>query len=178
MITKVFTIHDFLSTLAIDAVIVGLALLIPTMSHLTALPVYQLHPMMLMLLAGMLLVDSRINSLLLALALPFVSYWLVGMPSAMKAVCMAAELATLTSVFLLVRGKRTTMLPTWFSLLLAMACSKGVYYLLKSLLVGGVLVETSLSVQTFTLVGYSLLFVFVSAAVRRLRDKRYGHGKC
>ena len=72
----------------IDAVLVGAACLIPTLSHLTALPLYRLNPMMLVLLGGMAavrdpesgLISSR-NALLLAVMLPVVSMLAVGMPA-------------------------------------------------------------------------------------------------
>lgn len=170
-------IHKTISTLAIDAVLIGLALLIPTMSHLTALPLYRLNPMLLLLLAGMLL-GNRPNSMLLAVALPFVSCLLVGMPTAAKALCMAAELLTLAVAHALVCGKSTTLLGTWLSMVAAMFCAKGVYYLLKMLLLGGTLVETSPMLQLVTVAGYSLLFAAATVAVRRSQDRRCGHDRC
>lgn len=170
--------HRVLNLVAMNAVLVGLSLLIPTMSHLTALPLYQLNPMLLLMLAGILIGKSRYNSLLLAVALPFVSYLIVGMPSATKALCMAAELSTLSLVFPLLLGARTTTVATWYSIVVAMLCGKIVYYLMKALLIGGTLVETDPTLQILTLAGYGLLFAAISAGVRRLQDKRYGHDKC
>lgn len=170
--------HRVLNLVALNAVLVGLSLLIPTMSHLTALPLYQLNPMLLLMLAGILIGKSRYNSLLLAVALPFVSYLIVGMPTATKALCMAAELSTLSLVFPLLLGTRTTTVATWYSIVVAMLCGKIVYYLMKALLIGGTLVETDPTLQILTLAGYGLLFAAISVGVRRSQDKRYGHGRC
>ena len=77
-----------------DAVLVGAACLIPTLSHLTALPLYRLNPMMLVLLGGMAavrdpesgLISSR-NALLLAVMLPvqaLVLIWLTRSATVQK----------------------------------------------------------------------------------------------
>ena len=67
---------------AVDAALLGAACLVPTLSQLTSLPLYQLNPMLLMLMASLLLVrNARIrrlnlrnaNALLLAVAMPIVS---------------------------------------------------------------------------------------------------------
>lgn len=171
-------ISKTLSTLAIDAVLVGLVLLMPTLSHLTALPFYRLNPMLLLLLADMLFGGNRYNSMLLAVALPFVSYLAVGMPTATKALCMAAELLTLTVVYPLVRQERTSLPAIWLSSAAAMLCAKGGYYLLKMVLIGGILVETSPTLQLVTVAGYSLLFAAATVALRRSRDRRCGHDRC
>ena len=83
----------------LDSVLLATACLIPTLSHITALPLYQLNPMLLVLLAGMLFVPSRANTMLLALLLPTVSMLAVGMPTPLKAVCMVAEMLTIVSLF-------------------------------------------------------------------------------
>ena len=79
-------------TAIIDAALLAAACLIPTLSHITALPLYMLNPMLLVLLAGMLAVRSRTNAFLLAVLLPVVSMLAVGMPTPLKALCMAAEM--------------------------------------------------------------------------------------
>ena len=79
-----------LRTALVDITLLAVASLIPTLSHLTALPLYQLNPMMLVLLGGMLLVRGRANAILLAVLLPVVSMVAVGMPTPLKALCMVA----------------------------------------------------------------------------------------
>ena len=106
----------------IDVALLTVGCLIPTVSHIVALPLYQLNPMLLVLLAGMLLVGDRgnaagaraeaehaqgkssgssvavVNALLLAVLLPLVWMLAVGMPTPLKALCMVAELTTVVLV--------------------------------------------------------------------------------
>ena len=63
----------------IDATLVSVACLVPILSHLTALPLYRLNPMTLVLLIGMAAVRdpesgmfSRLNALLMAVLMPVV----------------------------------------------------------------------------------------------------------
>ncbi|MBR3528826.1 MAG: hypothetical protein IKN84_04115, partial [Bacteroidales bacterium] len=62
------------------------------MSHLLALPLYKLNPMLLALLGGLLLLKDRRTVLLLAALLPIFSMVVVGMPTPGRALCMVAEL--------------------------------------------------------------------------------------
>ena len=84
---------------ALDAVLLTVGCLVPAASHLLAVPLYMLNPMLALLLVGMLLGRDRRNTLLLAILLPTVSCLLVGMPTASKMVCMMAELATVAVLF-------------------------------------------------------------------------------
>lgn len=167
-----------LRALAIDALLVGVALIVPTVSHLTSLPLYRLNPMLLVLLTGMVVVDERSNSLLLAVALPLVSSFVVGMPLLTKALCMSAELATLTLLYGWMQKKHTSFLAIWGQMAAAMLGAKIVYYLLKSFLVGSALADTAWSVQLFTVVGYSLLFAGITAWQRHSQDRRCGRDRC
>ena len=90
-----------LRTALVDITLLAVVSLIPTLSHLTALPLYQINPMMLVLLSGMLLVRGRANAILLAVLLPVVSMVAVGMPTPLKALCMVAEMLTVVSIFTL-----------------------------------------------------------------------------
>ena len=69
---------------ATDAAMLALACLIPAASHLLAVPLYRLNPMLALLLAGMLLGKDWRNGLLLAVLLPSVSCLVTGMPAAPK----------------------------------------------------------------------------------------------
>ena len=84
---------------ALDAVLLTLACLIPAASHLLAVPLYMLNPMLALLLVGVLLGKDWRNALVLAVLLPLVSCLLAGMPTAPKMVCMMAELATVAGLF-------------------------------------------------------------------------------
>ena len=149
-----------LRTALIDSVLLATACLIPTLSHITALPLYQLNPMLLVLLAGMLFVPSRANTMLLALLLPTVSMLAVGMPTPLKAVCMVAEMLTIVSLFSLLQRRWATSTPKLFaSLLAAMLCGKITYYALKALLIApAALISTPLALQATVTLGAALLF--------------------
>jgi hypothetical protein len=133
---------------AIDALLLTVACLVPTVSHLLAWPLYQLNPMLLVLLAGMLLVRDRRNAYLLAVLLPVVSMLAVGMPTPLKAVCMVAEYASVVFVSGLLQGWDKRFVGTLGAMLVAMLAGKVVYYLLKALLLApAVLISTSVALQ-------------------------------
>ena len=150
----------------------GAACLVPTLSHLTALPLYQLNPMLLMLMASLLLVrNTRIrrhnlrsaNALLLAVAMPVVSMLVVGMPTPAKALCMAAELFTVAGLYSLLESRISANRWAQFGLMLAaILVGKGVYYALKALLISSaVLVGTPILTQALAVLAAAMLFVLL-----------------
>ena len=157
----------------IDAVAIGIACLIPTLSHLTALPLYRLNPMMLVLLGGMLAVGDRRNAMLLAVLLPTVSMLAVGMPAPAKALCMVAEMLTLVSVATWLEHTRSRtadshgwswkrFAATTATTLCAMLCGKIVYYGLKALLLpSAALVGTPIATQALTMVAAAGLYALI-----------------
>ena len=164
MTTTIIKREGALRAALIDTALVGAACLVPTLSHLTALPLYRLNPMLLMLLAGMLAMRDRRNAFLLAVLLPTVSMLAVGMPSAAKALCMVAEMATLVAAatglerVMSGHGSRSLSAARRFAaftgaMLAAMLCSKAVYYTLKALLLPSEpLIGTSILIQVSVMV--------------------------
>lgn len=149
---------------AFDAVLLTLACLIPTASHLLAVPLYKLNPMLALLLAGMLLGRDWRNALVLAVLMPVVSCVVVGMPAAPKMVCMVAELATVAGLFT-VLSRRWAVLP---AMLTAIVAGKVVYYALKAaVLAPAVLVGTEWWMQLGAVIVWGGLF-----ALLYRRDKR------
>lgn len=159
-------------TAAMDLAFVGGACLVPTLSHLTTLPLYQLNPMLLMLLASLLLVrGNRIgridlrsaNALLLAVAMPVVSMVAVGMPTPAKALCMAAELTAVAGLYSLLEDRMPAQRWAHFGLMIAaIVAGKGVYYALKALLLApAALVGTPLPVQALAALAAALLFALL-----------------
>lgn len=141
-----------------DMALVGAACLIPTVSHLLAVPLYMLNPMLALLLAGLLLGRDWRNALLLAVLMPLVSCLVVGMPAAPKMVCMMAELATVATLFG-VLSRRWAVLP---SVLVAVLAGKVVYYALKALVIApAVLVGTAWWLQLGAVVLWCGLFVLI-----------------
>ena len=141
-----------------DVALVGAACLIPTVSHLLAVPLYMLNPMLALLLAGLLLGRDWRNALLLAVLMPLVSCLVTGMPAAPKMVCMMAELATVATLFG-VLSRRWAALP---AVLTAVLAGKVVYYLLKALVIApAVLVGTVWWLQLGAVLLWCGLFVLI-----------------
>ena len=142
----------------LDAVLITMACLIPAASHLLAVPLYMLNPMLALLLAGMLIGKDWRNALVLAVLMPLVSCLLVGMPTASKMVCMMAELATVAGVFQLL-SRRWAVLP---AVLVSVLAAKGVYYALKALIIApAVLVGTAWWMQLGAVIVWGGLFALL-----------------
>ena len=140
---------------ALDAVLLTLVCLIPAVSHLLAVPLYMLNPMLALLLVGVLLGKDWRNALVLAVLLPLVSCLLAGMPTAPKMVCMMAELATVAGLFHLL-SRRWTVLP---AVLVAIVAGKVVYYALKAIILApATLVGTEWWIQLGTVIVWGGLF--------------------
>lgn len=145
----------------LDLLLLGAAMLIPATSHLFAFPLYRLNPMLLILLAGMLVVQDRRNAFLLAVLLPMVSCLVTGMPSPMKAFCMGTELCTVVGVFTLLSKKATNHLTTFIVLMGAIVAGKVVFYLLKMLIIAPeVLIGTNLMLQICVALPLAALFAY------------------
>lgn len=154
-----------LHTLLLDAAVLGLVCLIPAVSHVFAVPFYRFNPMFLCLLVGLLFSRDWRNALLLAVLLPLFSMLVTGMPTPLKAMCMAPELLTFVAVYQLL-AKR---MPVFFGVVAAALAGKVVFYLLKVLLIAPEhLLGTSLWLQLAVVVAYAALF----ALGTRLMEKR------
>lgn len=141
--------------LLIDAALVVAACMVPAVSHVVALPLYMLNPMLAMLLAGMLVGKDWRNGLLLALLMPAVSCFVTGMPAPAKMLCMAAELATVAALFG-VLSRRWKVLP---AVLVSVLAAKVVYYALKALIISpAALVGTNMWLQIAVVLLWGGLF--------------------
>lgn len=146
----------------VDVALLATACLIPTLSHLTALPLYQLNPMLMVLLASMLLVRDNRNALLMAVLLPLVSMLAVGMPTVGKAVCMIPEFVTVVLSAMLLMRKASNFLGVFGAMVAAILCGKVVYYGMKALVFGAAgLVSTPVLVQALTVVGLAAIFAAI-----------------
>lgn len=146
----------------LDTVLIALACLIPSVSHLLGLPLRNLNPMLMLVVAGVLLSDNKWNTYLLALALPFVTSLISGMPSPLGALCMVLEYATVVTMLtlLLYTGRQTTK--TFAVALAAMLTGKAVYYLAKWLIIRpDQLITTAVGWQVASLLVIALLFAIV-----------------
>ena len=82
-----------------DAVAVLFILAVPALSHLTSVPFYLLDPMRLAVLGALLASRSRVNGLVLAVALPLVSFAISEHPVFPKFLVIAAELSVNVLLF-------------------------------------------------------------------------------
>ena len=143
---------------ALDAVLLTVACLVPAASHLLAVPLYMLNPMLAILLAGILIGRDWRNSLVLALLLPLVSCLLTGMPAVDKMFCMMAELATMAALFGWL-SRKWAVLPT---VLTAIVAGKAVYYLLKAVIIApAALVGTAWWMQLGAVILWGGLFTLL-----------------
>lgn len=152
--------QSLLNVVLIDSAIVLLACMVPAMSHLSALPLYQFNPMLWMMLLSMLLVHDRRNAFVMALLLPMVSCMVSGMPSLDKAICMVAELEVVAVMVAYVASRKSGW--SLFGLTVAaVVAGKLVYYAAKALLISSVsLIGTPVAVQLLAAVAASALFAF------------------
>lgn len=155
MTTKVRTLTRFA---VLDTVLVGAACLIPAMSHLFAVPLYMLNPMLALVLAGVLLGRDWRNALVLAVLMPLVSCLIASMPAAPKMVCMMAELATVAGLFHVLSSRWNTVA----SVFVAILAGKVVYYALKAVVIApAVLVGTEWWMQLLAVVLWGGLFAML-----------------
>lgn len=146
-----------------DMALLGVACLVPSVSHLLALPLYMLNPMLALLLVGLLIGRDWRNAMVLAVLMPLVSCLVTGMPAAPKMVCMMAELATVATLFG-VLSRRWTVLP---SVMAAVLAGKVVYYLLKALVMApAVLVGTAWWMQLGAVILWCGLFALLYKRVK------------
>lgn len=160
MTTKALT---FKHLALLDAVLLTVACLIPTVSHLFALPLYMLNPMLALLLVALLIGRDWRNAFVLAILMPAVSCLLTGMPVAAKMLCMMAELATVATLFGWLQ-KHWAVLP---AVLTAIVAGKLVYYALKAIVIApAVLVSTSWSIQLLAILLWGGLFALIYNKVK------------
>lgn len=141
-----------------DVALLGAACLVPAVSHLLALPLYMLNPMLALLLVGLLIGRDWRNAMVLAVLMPLVSCLVTGMPAAPKMVCMMAELATVATMFGWLQRK-WAVLP---AVLTAVLAGKAVYYALKAVVIApAVLVGTAWWMQLGAVVLWCGLYTLV-----------------
>lgn len=134
----------------------------PMVTHLTKFPFYYLEPMRVILIVS-LCHFPMINSIILALSLPGLSFLMVGHPGLLKAILMTFELLINIGVFnILSKNIHSKFLVICISI----CFSKIFYYTLKWLFIGkgliyGALISTPLYWQVvicFILGLYGVLF--------------------
>ena len=151
-----------------DAVALLFVLVVPALSHMTAVPFYLLDPMRLAVLGALLASRSRVNGLVLAVALPLLSFAISGHPVFPKCLVIAAELSVNVLLFWwLARAfSRKGALGIGVASFVSILFSKVFYYGLKALVLGAglmqmELVSTALWVQLVVAVLISAGFAII-----------------
>lgn len=131
--------YDY-KTVIYDILALTVVTFTPALSHLTAIPIYLLDPMRIILLLS-IVHTSKKNVYLLALALPLLSFILSAHPYFVKSLLIASELMINAFLFFyLMKFFKNSFTPA----ILSIAISKVYYYLLKFSLIGFGLISTEL----------------------------------
>lgn len=160
---SILRVVSYKKIILIDIIFVLFIYLVPTISHLTAYPLYLADPMRLSVLGSYLLLRNRNNSLILAMTLPLVSYLISGHPIAIKNLIIAIELfvnVMIVDMFINIK------LHTFWAVLLSIFISKILYYLLKA---GAIywgllhtsLVDTDITIQLVVAIIVAYLFNYL-----------------
>jgi hypothetical protein len=127
-------------TIILDFLALATIFFLPAFSHLLNFPLYLLEPMRAMLILSIALTNKR-NAYLIAVSLPFFSFFISAHPNIYKTVLIALELSANVWLFYLISDK----LKNKFSaMLLSILLSKIGYYALKFAMIYFVLLNTEL----------------------------------
>jgi len=151
------TQKNTLISLLLDIGALTFIYLVPTISHLTSLPVYLIEPMRLMLIFA-LVHTNKTNAFIIALTMPLFSFLVSGHPVFPKMLLIAFELTLNVYLFYFLARKIKSVFPAIF---LSIIVSKIIYYLLKFGLVSmavidGSVISTPLTIQLITTIVFSL----------------------
>lgn len=163
MTTALAALNKHRSTILIDIALLAALYLLPSFSHLTALPLYMFEPMRVALIVA-LLFTNRANAFLIAFTLPLASFLLSGHPVPFKALLMGIELTVLVASYGYLSQK--LRVPAFAALAAAILIGKLVYYAMKYAalgagLLGGSLVSTPLQTQVLLALGTAAIFGLV-----------------
>ena len=156
------------STSLIDVGIILAIYLLPGLTHVLPVPLYMIDPMRLLLFLT-LLTTHRMNSLVLAATIPFLSTLFFGHPVFPKNILISAELSLNVMVFHWIMGKKDSLI---FAGAVSIVSAKVFYYLLKygfitAGFLGGVLITTPLGYQLIPLI----LLPFMLFGMDKLRNR-------
>ena len=165
-----------------DAVALAFVLVVPALSHLTAMPFYLIDPMRIAALGVLLVTRDWKNSLALAVLLPVFSMLVSGHPVFPKCLLISVELGAnvlllewfsrMLGRLLAPRAGFSAGLATGIAAFASILVSKGLYYLLKLAVIslGWLqmdLVSTALWIQLVVALAISLIFALVAARQAR-----------
>ena len=151
------------NVILVDVVLVVALYLVPSITHLTALPVYKLEPMRIALVIA-LLYTNRANSYLVAFTIPLASALISGHPEPFKALLMGIECSVLVAAYGYLRHKVNWS--QFLALTVAILAGKILYYSLKFLsldagLLAGNFISTPVLNQVILAAGTAAVFAMV-----------------
>lgn len=153
---------EIINSSLFDLIAIGFIYSVPVLSHLFALPIYYLEPMRLMLILG-IAHTSKKNAYILAATLPLFSFVVSAHPVFLKTLLISGELLINVWLYFFLVEKLKNK---FGSILISIAASKIIYYVLKfgllsALLLEGSLISTPILIQVTTMFLFSLyLFSF------------------
>jgi hypothetical protein len=165
MATALATLQKHRNVILIDVVLLAALYLLPSFSHLTALPLYKFEPMRIALIVA-LLFTNRANTYLIAFTIPLASAMITGHPEPFKALLMGIEFTILVAGYSYLVQK--VRIPAFAALTAAILLSKVVYYAMKFAALGagllaGNLVSTPVQTQMVLAIGTAAVFGLIEA---------------
>lgn len=147
-------------TLLIDAILVLLVLVLPIIAHITSIPFYIFDPMRLSVLGVYLLLRNKGNALVLAIALPILSFLISGHPIFIKNILISIEL--IINVLIIDRLLYHNY-NAFASAMISIIVSKVLYYILKAALIyynvlPVILIDTRILLQLVVTIIISIIF--------------------
>lgn len=142
-------------TVLLDVIALLFIYFVPTISHMLSFPLYLVEPMRIMVILA-LVHTNRYNVLILALSLPFVSYFFSAHPHLVKTGLISAELTVNVLLFYLFVKR----MPSIVAIFTSIWISKAFYYGLKFLTIiylfpNDKLISTPIYIQLITSLVFS-----------------------
>lgn len=155
-------------SILLDLSALAFVYLVPTLSHLTALPIYLIEPMRLMLILALVHTNKN-NAYLLALSLPLFSFLISSHPVFAKMLLISFELSLNVFLFYLLKDRFLKVFP---AILLSIILSKMAYYsikfgLLSFAILNGSLISTPLFIQLITTTVFSFYLYLIFRFFRK-----------
>lgn len=169
MTAALATFSKHRNTFLIDVALLAALYFLPSLSHVTALPLYMLEPMRIALIIA-LLFTNRANAYFIAFTIPLASALITGHPMPFKALLMGIEFSALVACYGYLA--QSVRIPAFAALTAAILLSKMLYYSMKfaalnaGLLTGG-LVSTPLQTQIVLALGTAAVFAIVEFTRRQ-----------
>jgi len=163
MTAALATLNRHRKVLLIDVILLAALFLVPSFSHLTAVPLYKLEPMRIARVIA-LLFTNRANTYFIAFTIPLASAFMTGHPEPVKAVLMGIELSILVASYAyLVKMPR---MPAFAALATGILVGKLVYYAMKFValstgLLAGSLISTPVQTQLILALGTAAVFALL-----------------